>query len=306
MSATSAACPVRCRLRSAQYTRTFGSATRVISVESPPKALVGSYPPSVDNAWGKMTHWARTRRGATTLVLSALAALGSIHGPSSAASAPGAFLVAIPVVWCLVWFVARLWEGKTYPGAPSWARQRSSSPSRQLREDANARIFRDRGGFLFERRYFFVGTGMPPVRLSPQWVAWATQRRTIEPVQVAYSDTRRWWWYGEGFCWENCGYESRDVLALLTDRERRRQRELERAHTMLAVDQLPPQMRREPIPRDLQRAVFERDGGRCVDCGSNFQIQYDHVIPHSLGGASTIENLQLLCAQCNQQKGARI
>ena len=54
----------------------------------------------------------------------------------------------------------------------------------------------------------------------------------------------------------------------------------------------------------MKRAVFERDGGKCVQCGSNFDLQYDHVIPVAMGGATTIENLQLLYADCNREKGA--
>ena len=59
---------------------------------------------------------------------------------------------------------------------------------------------------------------------------------------------------------------------------------------------------RIPIPSDLRRIVFERDGGRCVECDSNFDLQYDHVLPVALGGATTVENLQLLCADCNRRK----
>jgi 5-methylcytosine-specific restriction endonuclease McrA len=64
--------------------------------------------------------------------------------------------------------------------------------------------------------------------------------------------------------------------------------------------------RRELIPREVRRAVFERDGGKCAQCGSNFDLQYDHVIPVALGGATTIGNLQLLCADCNREKGADV
>ena len=39
---------------------------------------------------------------------------------------------------------------------------------------------------------------------------------------------------------------------------------------------------------------------------ARFDIQYDHVIPLVLGGANTAENLQILCAPCNQAKGAAL
>jgi 5-methylcytosine-specific restriction endonuclease McrA len=56
----------------------------------------------------------------------------------------------------------------------------------------------------------------------------------------------------------------------------------------------------------MRRAVFERDGGKCAQCGSNFDLQYDHVLPVALGGATTIDNLQLLCGDCNREKGADV
>ncbi len=63
---------------------------------------------------------------------------------------------------------------------------------------------------------------------------------------------------------------------------------------------------REPIPQDVQDKVWNRDGGRCVKCGSNLKLEFDHIIPFSKGGANTYRNLQLLCEKCNRKKSNKI
>lgn len=63
---------------------------------------------------------------------------------------------------------------------------------------------------------------------------------------------------------------------------------------------------RPPIPREVVDAVWIRDKGRCVYCGSTENLQLDHIIPFSKGGASTLENLQLLCQKCNIGKSNHI
>lgn len=50
--------------------------------------------------------------------------------------------------------------------------------------------------------------------------------------------------------------------------------------------------------------MWERDVGRCAQRSAAFDLQYDHVIPHSMGGACTEGNLQLLCGDCNRAKGS--
>ena len=64
--------------------------------------------------------------------------------------------------------------------------------------------------------------------------------------------------------------------------------------------------RRETIPRTVQREVWQRDGGRCVECGTNEKLCFDHIVPFSRGGSNTIRNIQLLCERCNLSKGNRI
>lgn len=64
--------------------------------------------------------------------------------------------------------------------------------------------------------------------------------------------------------------------------------------------------RREAIPRAVQREVWRRDEGRCVECSSKERLCFDHIVPYSRGGSSTARNLQLLCERCNLSKGNRI
>jgi HNH endonuclease len=60
------------------------------------------------------------------------------------------------------------------------------------------------------------------------------------------------------------------------------------------------------IPHDVRIAVWQRDQGKCTECGAQDYLEFDHIIPHSKGGASTIGNMQLLCRRCNLQKSDRI
>jgi 5-methylcytosine-specific restriction endonuclease McrA len=65
------------------------------------------------------------------------------------------------------------------------------------------------------------------------------------------------------------------------------------------------------VPRAIQRkisrrALFARDGWRCVYCGtSGGRLTLDHVVPRSRGGESIWENVVTACAPCNLRKGDR-
>ena len=63
---------------------------------------------------------------------------------------------------------------------------------------------------------------------------------------------------------------------------------------------------RDPIPKEVRLFVWQRDGGKCVECGSNERIEFDHVIPLAKGGSNTERNIRVLCEKCNRAKGAAI
>ncbi|MEV6660118.1 TerD family protein [Nocardia fluminea] len=68
----------------------------------------------------------------------------------------------------------------------------------------------------------------------------------------------------------------------------------------------PGQLDSRSIPQDVKAQVWQRDGGACVECGDGHYLEFDHIIPLSRGGATSVTNLQILCRACNRAKGARI
>jgi hypothetical protein len=64
--------------------------------------------------------------------------------------------------------------------------------------------------------------------------------------------------------------------------------------------------KRKPIPQEVRIAVWRRDEGKCVECGSKESLEYDHIIPFSKGGSDSVRNIQLLCENCNREKSNKI
>lgn len=178
-----------------------------------------------------------------------------------------------------------------------------------LREDKTA-------GFmpgLFSLRYrFFAASGIKAQNsISRGRYRTLAELQQHEPVLCLQMPgaRRQYWWHGDRIYWDDEELQAEDVQALLAERERKKQRKLERAHSTMAQEVSvagPTGAGREPIPREVKLLVWDRDGGRCIECGTNRLLQFDHIIPVAMGGSHSEQNLQLLCDVCNQEKGASI
>jgi hypothetical protein len=157
-----------------------------------------------------------------------------------------------------------------------------------------AAMFRGRYAVQSGRRVFTVRWK----KLDFQTLSAAQAER---PVHMFQMDRKALWYFHDRFYWDDDGLDQEDIQALILQRERRQQQKLQSARSLMYAEQN-GRTTRIAISSEIRRAVFERDGGRCVECESNFDLQYDHVLPVALGGATTIENLQLLCADCNRRK----
>jgi hypothetical protein len=203
----------------------------------------------------------------------------------------------------------RSWKGRA-PEPERFARERPASTSLRatLRRDVHASVTADTWRFLWrrDRRYWFQGTGCPPHRISQEQYVRMSEAQERGPVLVATSVDRQYWWWNDEFYWDNGRYSADDVRAVVLKNQRQNRQRVEQAHMALAASGDPARHRRDAIPEEVRRFVFQRDGGACRKCGSRELLQFDHIIPVALGGSSEPENLQLLCSTCNREKSDRL
>lgn len=141
-------------------------------------------------------------------------------------------------------------------------------------------------------------------RMTNDQIARSDYMQMSYPVRVMAVGVRTYWRYKNCFYWDDQSLSWQDVHALLRMKEQRQERQLNNAHAHLtAPDRM---VKRIPITSETKQAVYQRDRGRCRECGSPNNLQYDHIIPVKLGGGNSIDNLQLLCGTCNRRKSANL
>jgi 5-methylcytosine-specific restriction endonuclease McrA len=178
-----------------------------------------------------------------------------------------------------------------------------------LRRVENVRVTHKPGLFSKKGRVtLWIGKEfITPWTKLPQeeFARWLEATRTV-PVCFGRTGGRNYWLFQGKWHWDNDGLNRDQIHALLVTRAQRQEATIKRAQSMVAMDLAPIASTRRAIAPDLKQFVWKRDGGRCRQCGHNVELQFDHVIPIAYGGATTAENLQILCGHCNRRKGASV
>jgi 5-methylcytosine-specific restriction endonuclease McrA len=126
------------------------------------------------------------------------------------------------------------------------------------------------------------------------------------PVAIAKHNAKVWWMYKDEYYCEDDNLDTETVKTLILAQQYRSKQKLERAKATISQVGRLQSDGRQPIPDDVKMFVWQRDNGHCVKCGSNQNLEFDHIIPVSQGGSNTARNLQLLCEYCNRSKGGNL
>lgn len=156
-----------------------------------------------------------------------------------------------------------------------------------LRRAENIIVLHQRQRMFSTNGYVTIAVGKESYRLDgkiPEADFHALkQQQSSYPVRWARIGERTYYEFRSKFYWDNDDLTVEQVHALLVTREQAKQRRIDRAQAMVAIGIQPTTTARAAIPDDVRQYVMKRDAGRCVSCGTNSGLQFDHVIPIAMG-----------------------
>ncbi|WP_419552025.1 HNH endonuclease [Candidatus Poriferisodalis sp.] len=173
-----------------------------------------------------------------------------------------------------------------------------------LRKISSGRV--EERGFFFRKWLFYTTKTNYFVLNQTAYEEVTAQRKRDGAARIGRDADRVLWWTDSGLYWSDPELKGKDVALLIWDRQRRQDSKLERLRKIRTKSEDITAARRERIPDEVRAIVFERDSGRCQKCGSQDDLEYDHIIPVAKGGGNSVNNIQILCADCNRRKGSSI
>ena len=160
---------------------------------------------------------------------------------------------------------------------------------------------------IFFRKWFFHTTQTKYFVLNDEAYQQAlAKRKSVGAAKIGRDADRVLWWTNSGLYWSDPELSDKDVALLVWDRQRRQDSRLDRLRQIRVQGEKVAPTRRQQIPEDVRDHVWLRDKGRCQQCGSKNDLQFDHIIPVARGGGNAAKNIQVLCGGCNRRKSDSI
>ena len=120
------------------------------------------------------------------------------------------------------------------------------------------------------------------------------------PCLLLRKDGRQWWWYRNRFWWADARLGAREVDETIRDADlvgSLHRHLLDQARgAALGADAA--ELASNGIPESVRLAVWRRDNGRCVDCGTTHDVRFEGLEPEAKA-APTPETVRLRCRTCS-------
>jgi hypothetical protein len=159
-------------------------------------------------------------------------------------------------------------------------------------------------GFDARRRkvvMFRLHSGQHFVDCSEERFELLSHRQRTSPQLVSRVDGRRWWWYRDRFWWDASRLSAGQVASSIheLDLDGTLQQHLLDEARHSALHTVGEAKEIDSIADPVRRAVWRRDGGRCVDCGSKEGVRFEYVLSTPSSKAPSEHDLVLRCRTCS-------
>ena len=139
------------------------------------------------------------------------------------------------------------------------------------------------------------------VDFSPERFGSISRSQRTQPMLILSKHGRRRWWYRDRLWLDDGRMTASEIASAVLEFELDRELDthlLEEARTAAYGTAAAPGTARA-LPEDVQRVVWRRDRGRCVECGSKEDVRFDYVNPGRRITAVTPDEVLIRCRTCS-------
>jgi hypothetical protein len=98
-------------------------------------------------------------------------------------------------------------------------------------------------------------------------------------------------------------WDDKELIELLIAEKRK---ELDPKYNEIKSNNVKTYSQPRSISPSKVHAVYKKANSACENCGSNFDLQIDHIIPVAVNGDNQLSNLRILCRQCNLRRNTEM